>query len=430
MNKATSDNDLYFNNNIEVVSGYEMGVIYNFRETKIFRINKKISDLLNTHIPCNSNFLLEKLMPFSTKENSQQFISFLTQKEILISEKPTSTFKISDFTILKKILKCNIEVLSKCSFNCPHCYIENKNNGAFISFNKLQEIIIEIVEMGCKVLELTGGDVFLRNDIIDICKFAKDNGIKEIYVLTNGYHLDAKLIGELADLNVKVSLTFYGMSNQTYSKFTKHPNSFDIVIENAKDMVAKGIEINLNYALMSHTYDEVEQFVEFAESINGKHYSIAGVWPSGEAKEKINELKVPIEKWKKINEYTKEQDQLYASEFPKVYSCIPTHLTIHSSGDVSFCLLIDRNLNIFGNIHRNTLREIFQGDLFSNWFETVFISNNIEKCRKCEYKYLCGGECPLYSENVDKDIFVSGEEYKACSKYTLLSNQAIFYKFC
>ena len=419
LTQLTNSEFLYLNGEVEVVSGYKSGIIYDFGSEKIYKISKKMAELFNSLIPCKTDLWLSELGKHCNTDKAQTFMRFLIEKGILGHKKPLRTFDIADYKINKYITKCNIELLTRCSFECPHCYLENKKDGAFLDLEKLSEIIRDIAQMGCRELELTGGDIFLRNDIIEICQRAKNSGIENINLLTNGYHLNDNLLTELARLNVRTSLTFYGMSNETYSKFTPLSNAFEIVVENAKKMIKKGMVVNFKYPLMSQTYDEVYRFIEFSESTNGKNYGISGLWPAGKAKDKMNELDIPNDKWRRIEDFTKDQKELYLSKFPSLYSCIPTHLTILSDGNVSFCLLKERGKDYFGNIYQSSIKEIFQRDAFKKWFEGLFITNNSQKCQRCEYKYMCGGDCPLrgFAESKTSDLAVLNAGYPNCNRY-------------
>ena len=68
-----------------------------------------------------------------------------------------------------------LEVTGRCNLRCVHCYIPGKEKvpGEELSFAQLKSIFSQLAESGTLYLGLTGGEPFLRNDILDIAEFAK-----------------------------------------------------------------------------------------------------------------------------------------------------------------------------------------------------------------------------------------------------------------
>ena len=66
-------------------------------------------------------------------------------------------------------------------------------------------------------------------------------------------------------------------------------------------------------------------------------------------------------------------------------------LSISCTGDVYPCQLLHNENFYLGNIHENSLEEIYNSDK-NNRFKTHTVEC-IDKCRDCDFKYLCGGAC-------------------------------------
>jgi MoaA/NifB/PqqE/SkfB family radical SAM enzyme len=76
---------------------------------------------------------------------------------------------------------------SLCNMKCEHCfYWQQLNQPTDLS---LDEIVALSEELGpIENLNLSGGEPFLRPEFVAICRqFVRRNGVKEIYVPTNGY---------------------------------------------------------------------------------------------------------------------------------------------------------------------------------------------------------------------------------------------------
>ena len=69
-----------------------------------------------------------------------------------------------------------IEITKRCNLNCDFCF--NNKNGCFeISEEDIFKILDDAANSGVKSIRFTGGEPFLRNDLIDILKKAKELGL-------------------------------------------------------------------------------------------------------------------------------------------------------------------------------------------------------------------------------------------------------------
>lgn len=71
-----------------------------------------------------------------------------------------------------RILNASIELLTQCNCNCIHCYhYEHQNNGP--SYQQCLFIIDELQKAGVLDLQLTGGEIFLRKDLLSIVDYIR-----------------------------------------------------------------------------------------------------------------------------------------------------------------------------------------------------------------------------------------------------------------
>src|SRR5678815_612701 len=79
---------------------------------------------------------------------------------------------------------------SICNMKCEHCfYWQQLNQPNDLSLDELVKLSEELGPI--ENLNLSGGEPFLRKEFATICRqFIQRNGVKEIYVPTNGYFTD------------------------------------------------------------------------------------------------------------------------------------------------------------------------------------------------------------------------------------------------
>ena len=141
---------------------------------------------------------------------------------------------------------------------------------------------------------------------------------------------------------------------------------------------------------MEQNIHEIEYFMEFCKKENYP-YRFDSPAPVGNAA--INKIKNISERIIDTEPGVESYDMSKSFRFN---SCEFNQPTILANGDVTFCILSNLHFNdhILGNINKNTFKEIW----FSNKTKQLFQETNVNKqevCKKCEYKYLCGGICPV-----------------------------------
>jgi MoaA/NifB/PqqE/SkfB family radical SAM enzyme len=97
---------------------------------------------------------------------------------------------------------------SICNMKCEHCFY-------WTSLNKRDDLTKdEIFSLSDSLgpienLNLSGGEPFLRKEFAEICrKFIQTNGVKQIYVPTNGYYTD-KTVAAIAEVLKEPSLDMF-----------------------------------------------------------------------------------------------------------------------------------------------------------------------------------------------------------------------------
>jgi MoaA/NifB/PqqE/SkfB family radical SAM enzyme len=120
---------------------------------------------------------------------------------------------------------------SICNMKCEHCfYWQNLNRRDDLTFDEIQTLSKQLGRIDN--LNLSGGEPFLRKDFGRICReFIRNNGVKEIYVPSNGYYTD-KTIEQIRETLKEKSLRLFAIElsldgmQEFHDKFRVTKNSF------------------------------------------------------------------------------------------------------------------------------------------------------------------------------------------------------------
>jgi radical SAM protein with 4Fe4S-binding SPASM domain len=94
-----------------------------------------------------------------------------------------------------------IEVTNMCNLKCKMCYNKDmKRKGGVMSFDLYKRIVDQAYELKIENLGLyTTGESFLHPQIFNFIKYAKQKGIKYVYITTNGQTLNNKKIEKILE---------------------------------------------------------------------------------------------------------------------------------------------------------------------------------------------------------------------------------------
>ena len=70
-------------------------------------------------------------------------------------------------------VEATIELLTKCNWNCKHCYIPVHNNDG-LTTDEVFKLLYELREMGVFQVTFSGGEVFYRSDAMKIIRKARE----------------------------------------------------------------------------------------------------------------------------------------------------------------------------------------------------------------------------------------------------------------
>ena len=143
------------------------------------------------------------------------------------------------------------ELTPLCNMNCRMCYIrmtpeEMHQRGQLITADDWIEMGRACAEQGMLFLLITGGEPFLRKDFRYIYTELKKLGLM-IAINSNATLIDEQTVAWLReDPPVKINVTLYGGSNDTYARLCGHPTGFDAATRAVDMLLEAGIMVNIN----------------------------------------------------------------------------------------------------------------------------------------------------------------------------------------
>ena len=165
------------------------------------------------------------------------------------------------------------ELTPLCNFNCRMCYVhlqpeQMESIGSMRTAEEWVSLAEKMKEEGVLYILLTGGEVFTRKDFLQIYEPLSEMGFL-VSIYTNGYLLTDELIDWLAERPpLRLRITMYGMSDETYEAVCGVRDGFSRVQENIEKLRAKGLPLGLAMTIIEQNEKDFEKCREYAGELD------------------------------------------------------------------------------------------------------------------------------------------------------------------
>ena len=118
-----------------------------------------------------------------------------------------------------------LEITARCNMNCTFCFAE-PDGAQDPSLDTVKRWIDDLTDPGKTLLQLSGGEPTVRDDLPEIVAYAKQVGCKYVQLNSNGLRLaeDEAFVKRLADAGLSfVFMQFDGVDDVVYEKLRRRP---------------------------------------------------------------------------------------------------------------------------------------------------------------------------------------------------------------
>jgi MoaA/NifB/PqqE/SkfB family radical SAM enzyme len=113
-----------------------------------------------------------------------------------------------------------IEPTDRCNLNCPGCYAKSTRDGSDLPYERMAEIVEQVIDMGVTLVTISGGEPFLREKADrTLSRLAERFSDRGFLVYTNGTMIDEEVADRLAAVgNVFPAISVEGFEHQTNAR--------------------------------------------------------------------------------------------------------------------------------------------------------------------------------------------------------------------
>jgi radical SAM protein with 4Fe4S-binding SPASM domain len=258
-----------------------------------------------------------------------------------------------------------VDPASICNFKCTFCPTGDhpliKSTGRWqglMDFELYKKIIDDLKDFDrpLKVLRLyKEGEPLLHRRFADMVRYAKESGAVEyIDTTTNGHLLEPERMRPILDAGLdRINISLYGLSDQQFLGFTHVKVNFNKYVENVRTLYEmKGnceicVKITGDFLPEEEKKRFFEIFGDYADRIFVEN--VTPCWPEFDVEDRVGvEIKAGI----------------YGQPIGETDTCpyIFYSISVNSDGSVSLCFLDWARKLLIGDVRKQSLKEIWEGE--------------------------------------------------------------------
>ena len=156
-------------------------------------------------------------------------------------------------------------ITSRCNLKCVHCYASA--GGAKtkeLSTKQGLNLISQLKDYGVPVILFSGGEPFMRQDLVRLVKAAADSGIRAV-ISSNGTLITKDMASRLADVGLSyIGVSLDGMEDVN-DRFRGVQGAFKKAMDGIQNAMASGIKVGLRFTMNKRNYTEIPGIFDLME---------------------------------------------------------------------------------------------------------------------------------------------------------------------
>lgn len=152
-----------------------------------------------------------------------------------------------------------LAVTDRCNLRCFYCMpeegIQYLPKNELMTYEEMLRIMQVMVGMGIEKLRITGGEPFIRRDMMDLLgEMSRLEGLRQIHITTNGV-VTAPLVPELKRMGISsINLSLDTLDRTLFHQITRR-DDFDKVMATFEALLSAGIPTKINAVMMEGKND-------------------------------------------------------------------------------------------------------------------------------------------------------------------------------
>lgn len=169
-----------------------------------------------------------------------------------------------------RIHSCQIETTNRCNERCIHCYIPHHLKNVVLPYEVIENVLLQLHELGVLALTLSGGEFFCHPDAEKILRKARELDFS-FTILSNITLLTPKMVEVLKETNpALVQTSLYSVYPEEHDHITQLPGSCEKTKASIEMLIAASIPVQISCPVMKSNYHSYKEVLKYAYERNCK----------------------------------------------------------------------------------------------------------------------------------------------------------------
>jgi AdoMet-dependent heme synthase len=167
-------------------------------------------------------------------------------------------------------LTVHFDLTYRCHQRCVHCYLpeawrQGERAERELDTRQVTGILDQLADAGTFFLTLSGGEVFLRPDLLEIVAYARQKLFVVSLMTSGAWMVEADLVRPFRELGVLgIYVSLYSMDETVHDGITRTPGSWAAAMRTLETCRTLELPVALNCMVMGPNYHGIMELCEFA----------------------------------------------------------------------------------------------------------------------------------------------------------------------
>lgn len=313
----------------------------------------------------------------------------------------------------------SLAVTDRCNQKCQYCYNYDRNMDGQCAPDVSTSQLLQVIDLltdrqHLRQIEITGGEPFLRSDLLGILDHIQAKGLR-VGIVSNATKVDESISADLARRKLSHVQTTFLATEPAIHDALSGPGSFAARKAGVQHLVAAGVPTIAAFVCTKANFDRTEETFEMMYGWGMREHSFfMRFCPSSFSRRNRDRMAIGQEELlvalAQANRFGANHGIMIHNKIP-IPMCLVhgddyPHIIFSSCGaakDESDCYVDQRgdvrlcasNAAVLGNIHSATLDDLLQSEAVRTWSTTLATD-----CTPCDLRMTCRGGCPIAEDDL------------------------------
>lgn len=168
-------------------------------------------------------------------------------------------------------LNVHFDLTYRCHQRCLHCYLPEAWRAgteakAELDTARVKSILDQLAAAGTFLLTFSGGEIFLRPDLMELLSYARRLNFSITLLTTGTWGLDAEQCRALGELGLEaIHFSLYSLKPQVHDAITQNPGAWACLMQTLEYCRAARIRVGYNCLVCNLNYRELPALKAYAD---------------------------------------------------------------------------------------------------------------------------------------------------------------------